>query len=157
MPTQEYWQKRAEAVANVQHRKTDAYIASRLKREYDKARKSIQERIDSFYARFAENNEISLAEARKLLSAGELDDFKMTLEEFRTLAKNNPDGRWTRKLNNASYRVRVSRLEALMIEVEVNIQALNMAQNEQMTALLAEGYTETYYRTLYEVQKGIGI
>src|SRR5690625_4157860 len=157
MSTQGYWRKRAEAVASIEHRKTDKYMATTLKREYDKARKSIQEQIDSFYARFADNNEISLADARKLLSEGELDDFKMTLEQFTDLAKNNPDGKWTRKLNNASYKVRVSRLEALMLEVEGNIQTVNMAQNEQMTRLLSEGYTDTYYRTMYEIQKGIGV
>lgn len=157
MRSAEYWKKRIEAVANLQHRKTDEYIATTLKREYEAARRSIQRDIDVFYARFAKNNEISLSEARKHLSSDELDDFKMGLAEFTRLAKNNPDGRWTQKLNNASYKVRVSRLEALQLQIEAEIQRLNMAQNEQLTELLTGTYTDTYYRTMYEIQKGIGM
>lgn len=152
-----YWEKRAESVAKTQHRITDKYVADRLKREYSRASRNIQDQINIFYARFAENNEIDLTEARKLLTSDELEDFKMDLKEFRELAKNNPDGKWTQKLNNASYKVRVSRLEALKIQVEAQVQALNMAQDTQMTSLLSEGYQDTYYRTLYEIQKGVGM
>lgn len=157
MKTAEYWQIRAEQIANIQHRKADRYIANELRREYEKARVSIQRQIDSFYARFAVDNQISLSEARKLLSASELDDFKLTLSGFIALAKNNPDGRWTVKLNNASTKVRVSRLESLMIEVEAAIQSVNMAQNAHLTGLLADGYQDTYYRSIYEVQRGLGV
>lgn len=157
MRSQEYWQKRIKAISDAQHQKADKYIDNQLKRQYERARRSIQRDIDSFYMRFAEGNEISLSDARKMLSSDELEDFKMSVEEFTRLAKNNPDGRWTKKLDNMSYKVRVSRLEALMTQVEAEIQSLNMGQLESMTELLSEGYQETYYRTMFELQKGSGI
>lgn len=157
MRNAEYWRKRAEAVANIQHNKADRFNGSALLREYNKARRSVQEDVERFYARTAVNNEINLTEARKLLTDRQLSDFKMTLEEFTEIAKNNPDGRWTRKLNNAYYRIRMSRLEALEIQLEASIQAVSMAQNTRLTGLLTDAYEDSYYQSIYEIQKGIGV
>ncbi len=157
MKSSEYWQKRSEQLHNEQFRKADKYIDTHLKREYDRATSSILRDIEVFYHRFAVNNEISLAEARKLLNSDQLKEFKMSLEEFTELAKNNPDGRWTQLLNNVYYKVRVTRLQALQIQIEAAIQAVNMKQNEQMTGLLDDIYKDTYYRTMFEIQKGLGI
>jgi SPP1 gp7 family putative phage head morphogenesis protein len=157
MKSAEYWAKRIEQIHNEQFRKTDEYIATELKREYDRAMASIKRDMEVFYQRFALNNEIDFAEARKLLNSDQLKEFKMSLEEFTELAKNNPDGRWTQILNNVYYKVRVSRLQALLIQIEAAIQALNMKQNEQMTNLLIDIYNDSYYRTIYEIQKGVGI
>ncbi|MEJ8548171.1 minor capsid protein [Brevibacillus borstelensis] len=157
MKSSTYWQKRSEQLHNEQFRKTDKYIDTTLKREYDRATASIQRDIEVFYHRFAVNNELSLADARKLLNSDQLKEFKMSLEEFTELAKNNPDGRWTQLLNNVYYKVRVTRLQALQIQIEAAIQAVNMKQNEQMTGLLDDIYKDTYYRTIFEIQKGLGI
>lgn len=157
MRSEDYWKQRTEAIASNEHVKADNYISRGLLREYEKARLSIQREIDSFYARFAENNQIDLSEARRLLSSDEHKDFQLSLEQYTRLAKTNPDGLWTKKLNNASYKVRVSRLEALQIQIEATIQNVNMAQNIQMTKLLSEGFSDTYYHTMYEVQKGLGV
>lgn len=157
MKSAEYWAKRIEQIHNEQFRKTDEYIATELKREYDRAMASIKRDMEVFYQRFALNNQIDLAEARKLLNSDQLKEFKMSLEEFTEFAKNNPDGRWTQILNNVYYKVRVSRLQALLIQIEAAIQALNMKQNEQMADLLIDIYNDSYYRTIYEIQKGIGI
>lgn len=157
MKPKSYWQKRSEQLHNEQFKKTDKYIGSTLKREYDRAMTSIRRDIEVFYQRFATNNEIDLAEARKLLNSDQLKEFKMSLEEFTDLAKNNPDGRWTKILNNVYYKVRVTRLQALQIQIEAAIQSVNMKQNEQMTELLGDIYTDTYYRTIFEIQKGLGM
>lgn len=157
MKSSEYWQKRSEQIHNEQFKKTDKYIESILRREYERARSSIQRDMEVFYQRFAVNNQIDLAEARKLLNSNQLKEFKMSLEEFTELAKNNPDGQWTQLLNNVYYKVRISRLQALQIQIQAAIQAVNMNQNQQMTELLEGIYTDTYYRTVYEVQKGLTI
>ncbi|MDR5597727.1 hypothetical protein [Paenibacillus larvae] len=107
--------------------------------------------------RFADNNEISYAEAKKLLDAGELKEFKMTLEEFTEKAKNNADHRWTKELNNVYYRTRISRLEALQIQLRHQIEILSEGTKRGTGGLLSDTYTDTYHRTLYEIQKGTGI
>jgi hypothetical protein len=155
MKPAEYWRRRSEAITQRQFDKADAYIAE-LRREYERAMRSIQRDIEVFYQRFAVNNEISMAEARKLLSGWELQEFRMTLEEFIRKAKDNADGRWTRELNNVYYKTRVSRLEALLVQIRQQVEMLAAGQQQGIKELLADVYEDTYYRTLYEIQRGTG-
>jgi len=156
MQPREYWRKRSEEIEEQQHEKAEEYI-ERLKKEYERAIQSIQRDIEAFYERYAINNEISMAEARKLLSKSELKNFRITLEEFIEKAKDNVDGRWTRELNNIYYRARISRLEALLTQIRQEIEMLAGGMQEGTKNLLSTTYTDTYYRTLYEIQKGTGI
>ncbi|ARF66674.1 phage head morphogenesis protein [Paenibacillus larvae subsp. pulvifaciens] len=156
MKPQEYWRKRSEELGSRQFRKADSYV-NRLQKEYAKAWNSMQKDIEAFYMRFADNNEISYAEAKKLLDAGELKEFRMTLEEFTAKAKDNADHRWTKELNNVYYRTRINRLEALQIQLRHHIEMLAESSRKGTGDLLGDTYTDTYYRTLYEIQKGTGI
>src|SRR5690606_17048498 len=99
MRSREYWQRRSEQIAKLQYDKADEY-AKRLKKEYERAIQSIQRDLEVFYNRYAVNNEITYVEARKILNSKELNEFRMSVEEFIRKAKNNADGRWTRELNN---------------------------------------------------------
>ena len=100
MNNQEYWKKRAEEIADLEYSKVEEY-RTKMQLEYKDALKSIQRDIEIFYARFAQNNDISLLEAKKLLNSDELEEFKMDLAEFRRLSKQaNPD--WEKELVNVS-------------------------------------------------------
>lgn len=156
MRSREYWINRSEELAKIQFGKAEVY-AAKLKREYDKAMASIQRDIDVFYQRFASNNQVTMAEARKLLNAGELKEFKMTLEDFITKAKDNLDGRWTKELDNVYFKTRISRFEALQVQIRQQVELLSASQQAGTGALLSESFTDTYYRSIYEVQKGVGI
>ncbi|WP_243447539.1 minor capsid protein [Clostridium tetani] len=156
MKSKDYWKKRSEQVARKQYKKVDKYINS-MQLEYEIAKDSIQKDIESFYSRFAANNEITLDEARRLLNSNELREFKMSLEEFRKKAKNNPDGIWTQELNNVYYKTRVSRLEALKAQIQVKVNGLSTSQLEGTTELLSGIYEDTYYKNIFEVHKGLGI
>jgi len=155
-PDREYWRRRSEQVALMQYEKADRY-AERLLKEYQRAIRRIERDIEAFYARYAVENQVTMDEARRLLTAGELREFRMTLEEFIEKAKNNVDGRWTRQLNAASYKARISRLEALLIQIRQEVEVLLGNAHAGTQELLAGIYEDTYYRTVYEVQRGLGI
>ncbi|MCR8983266.1 minor capsid protein [Brevibacillus laterosporus] len=155
-PPRSYWQKRSEQVAQLSFDEADKY-AEQLRKEYDRAIASIKRDIEVFYQRFANNNEIDLADARKLLTGSEMKEFKMTLEEFTAKAKGNLDGRWTKELNNVYYKTRVSRLEALLVQIRQSVEELTAKQERGTKGLLRGNYTDTYYRTVFEIQKGTGV
>lgn len=155
-PDREYWRRRSEQVALVQFEKVDRYAESLLK-EYQRAIRRIERDIEAFYARYAVKNQVTMDEARRLLTAGELREFRMTLEEFIEKAKNNADGRWTRELNAVYYRTRISRLEALLIQIRQEVEMLLGNARAGTQELLAGIYEDTYYRTVYEVQRGFRI
>ncbi|WP_434304178.1 minor capsid protein [Clostridium botulinum] len=154
--SKDYWKKRSEVVAGKQFKKTDNYILS-LHLEYMEALSSIQKDIEVFYARFSQNNEISLQEARRLLNSNELREFKMDLKEFTRKAKDNKNLQWEKELNNVSYKVRVTRLQALQTQIRNSIEDLYSRQQCNTTSLLNGIYEDTYYRNIFEVHKGLGI
>lgn len=156
MKPKSYWKKRSEQIAARQYRKADAYV-SNLRKEYDRAIRSIKQDVESFYGRYADNNQVSLAEARKSLTAVELKEHRMTLEEFTAKAKDNADGRWTKELNNAYYKVRVSRFEALEMQIGQHVEMLIGSRQVGTGELLGDAYTDTYYRTTHQIQTGTGI
>lgn len=156
MKSAEYWRKRAEQVAADQHVRADDYI-DQLSREYERAAQSIQRDLEAFYARFAANNKVSMADARKMLTSGEMQEFKITLEEFRVQTNDNADDRWTKELDNAYMRTRVSRFDALLIQIRHQVEMLTANHHGATSALLTGIYDETYHRTIYEIQKGIGV
>ncbi|MEK5480319.1 minor capsid protein [Paenibacillus sp. FSL R5-0407] len=156
MKPAEYWRKRAEINARAEHAKADLYINQQAK-EYRKSVNTIIRDIEAFYGRYADENQVSLLEAKKQLDKGELAEFKMTLEEFTAKAKDNADGRWTQQLNNVYYRTRISRYEALLTQIRHELEMLTGRQQTGFLGLLSGNYTESYYWTLFDIQKGTGL
>lgn len=156
MKSREYWQRRAEQIASKQFRNTDEYIR-RLRIEYQEAYYTIQKDIEVFYQRFAQNNEISLIDAKKLLNSDQLSEFKMSLKQFARLAKDNENLKWEKELNNVYFKTRVTRLQALQIQIKSSVESLFMKQENDMTLFLSDIYKDTYYRNIHELQKGLGL
>lgn len=156
MKDKEYWNKRAEQVAAKQFDNTDKYL-NRLKIEYKEAYYSIQKDINVFYQRFAENNEITLSEAKVLLNSDQLSEFRMTLKQFIRLAKDNKELKWEKELNNVYFKTRVTRLKALQFQIRAAIEGLYMKQENDIISFLKDTYEDTYYRNIYEIHKGLGV
>lgn len=156
-PTAKYWQKRAIALKKrLVNQSIEQY--EWMAEQYEKASKNIQREIEHWYARFAENNEISLADARKLLTSRELKELKWDVEEYiekgRTL---NYSEQWAKELENASARAHISRYEALQLQMQQQAEVLYGGQLDKSDEALREVYTQGYYRTAYDFQKGFGV
>lgn len=151
----EYWKKRFEILQESLLNKADNYNAELIK-QYEKASKNIQDEILLWYIRLMDNNDISLAKAKQLLSRNQLKEFKWTLEEYIKYGEENAiDQRWMKQLENASARVHISWLESMQIKLQQEIESMVKKQETGITALLQDVYEEGYYQTAYEIQKGL--
>lgn len=156
-PTNAYWQKRFIQLTEALLNKGEQYNQD-LVVEYEKAMFSIRRDIEIFYQRFAHNNEISLADAKKLLNARELQEFQWTVEEYIQKGRENAiDGRWMKELESASTRIRLSRLESLQYQIRQQIELVTAKRLLSMTKLATNLIEDGYYRSIYEIQKGFGI
>lgn len=156
-PNSQYWAARFTQLTESLLSKGEEYAAS-LEKEYEKAALAVQKEIEVFYQRFALNNSISLSEARKLLTSKELKEFKWSVEDYIKYGKQNAlDQSWMKELENASLRYRISRLESLQLQMRQQVEALAASRSAGMKTLLGDTYSESYYRSIYEVQKGFGV
>lgn len=141
----------------VQH-DTSVQKAQEIQEQFDRALAAIDGKINAWYQRLADNNGVSMQEARKMLDAGELKEFRWNVEEYTKYAEENEiSGAWAKQLENASARVHISRLEALKIETQQEVEKLYGNCTDAIDHHIRDTYTSDFYHTAFEVQKGIGV
>lgn len=157
MKNADYWRGRFAVLEDSAHKQSDEYLQS-LEEIYREAEHTVQRDIESWYQRFATNNKVTLAEARKMLTAGQLEEFKWTAEQYVKAAQQaNLSEEWIKKMENASARFHVSRLEAIQLQIQQQIELLYGNQVDGIDDLLKELVSNGYTRGAFEVQKGIGL
>ncbi len=153
----EYWQDRfvgLEKRANAMG--IDAY--SRIEPVFRESQQAIHNEIDKWYSRIAKNNEISIVEAKKMLSKNQLEEFRWTVDEYIKFGKENAvNGKWIKQLENASAKYHITRLEALQIKVQNQLEIAFGNQLDVMDDMAEKIITQGYYRSCYELSKGLGI
>lgn len=153
----QYWTDRFNTLQDAQMVKASK-VSKDLEKAYRRSLASVERDILTWYQRFANNNEIDLTEAEKLLTKGELAEFKWTVEEYIKYGKANAfDQKYMQQLENASARVHIRRLEAVKLQIQHQVEAIHAKRYQDLEKLSTDIYTERYYRTAYETQMGFNI
>ena len=148
-----YWEKRFERLKRQQMGKAETVTAA-MRGEYVKALTALRKEVLDWYYRYAEENKMSLADAKKELNARELKAFRLTLREYIKLAKKKDlPQKYIKMLNKASIRARLDRSQELYIRTAQYVEELAKSQNVSMNRLLANVYEDSVYKTAYEAQK----
>ena len=157
MKSAEYWQQRfviLESQSNAYG--VEAYRG--VEKALSQAQAQIQGAIYAWYGRFADNNAVSMADAKKMLTAKELKELKWDVEEYIKHGKENAlNQAWMKELENASAKVHISRLEALKIRTQHAAEVAFGGEMDAVDAMARRVFTEDYYRTIYEYQKGFNV
>ena len=152
-----YWQQRFDQIEQAANNKSVKYV-KQLEKKYNTAAQQLDKQINAWYQRIAVNNEVTITEAKKLLSASELKEFKWTVEDYIEYGQRNAvDKQWMKELENASAKFHINRLEALKLEARQQVEQLFAGGQESMFDTLADVYKDTFYRSCFEVQKGVGV
>lgn len=88
MKNSDYWTERFQQLESARHESSVEKIAE-IQEQFDKAQYLIEEKINAWYQRFADNNNISLVEAKKLLNSEELREFKWDVNDYIKYGKEN--------------------------------------------------------------------
>ena len=152
-----YWSQRMKLMEDALKDRSFSYVEN-MERQFMAAQAEVERQIAVWYQRFAANNQISLADAKRLLTAGELAEFRWTVGEYIAYGQQNAlDGAWMRQLENASARVHISRLEAIKLQIQQQAEVLYSNQLDLVDAAAREMYLGSYYGTAFELQRGLGV
>lgn len=147
-----YWERRYEQLKLTAMDTADESI-KRLSGEYLHSLQQLQTEVESWYHRYAQSNNMTLADARKQLDKRELKAFKMTLHEYIKLAKKQDlPQKHIQALENASIRVRLDRTQQLLLQVMHYVSVVTKEQENEITRLLKKVYRDSTYKTAYETQ-----
>lgn len=156
MKNSDYWAQRFRLMNDALQDKSYSYTKN-LEKQYNSAIADIDTQMRAWYQRFANNNAISYVDAQKLLTSGQLKEFKWTVEEYIKKAQESAiNGAWVKELENASARVHISRLEALKLQLRQHAEMLTGGRVNLTHDAAQQAYINGYYRTAYEVQRGLG-
>ena len=145
-----YWTKRFEELEKAQLLNEAKYITE-LKETYDKALSTVKKEINNWLVRFAVNNQISLKEAKKWLNSDELKELNWDVQEYIKYGEENGiDLIWKKQLENASSKIHISRLEALELQIQQQVEKLYYDESNNTNDFILETYRDNYYKTAWK-------
>lgn len=157
MKNSEYWKLRFEQLEQAQNGQGAAAFAE-IERQYKEAQKQIEGQIARWYQRFADNNGITLAQARQYLKGAALKEFQWDVQDYIKYGQDNAlMGGWMKELENASAKYHISKLEALKIQTQQSLEVMFSKQMGTVTGAMGDIFESGYYHTAYELQKGFNV
>ncbi|MDO4301243.1 MAG: minor capsid protein [Clostridia bacterium] len=157
MKSSEYWAKRFKALEERSNAEAQKCAAESMKL-LDDAIVQIDKDITYWLKRFADNNEMTLAEAKKAITNKELKELGWDVEEYiRKGYANTYLGDWSTELENASAKYHITRLDAIKFQIQKFCDEAFADIVDSMSKSLSNVYEDVYYRTAFEVQKGMGV
>lgn len=153
----EYWQERYEQLEKSAHLYSLSTYAQ-IEPAFKQAQMEIQKDIDAWYGRIAVNNNVTLQEAKKLLTADELAEFKWDVNEYIKYGKENAiNHQWVKQLENASSKYHINKLEALKIRTQQAVEKAFGNELDAVDSMARKVYSNSYYHSIFEMQKGFNM
>lgn len=152
-----YWAQRMKRMEDALLDQSYSYVEN-MEAQFAAAQAEIERQMAVWYQRFADNNGITFADAKRLLNSDELAEFHWTVGEYIAHGQQNAlDGVWMKELENASARVHISRLDALKLQLQQQAEVLYANQLDFVDEAARRMYEGSYYHTAFEVQRGLGV
>lgn len=149
-----YWTARAKAYEEALYKQCQDTVEKELVKYYEQALADIQRDIAALYGRFAEDNQLSAAEAHKLLTGDEFRIWRTSLEDY---LKGIDDGTvLSKELDILAVRSRISRLDKLYAETLKTLDQLGRKIEDAMSDFLVEAYKDRFYHGIYDVAEQTG-
>ncbi len=152
MNSSEYWRKR-ESSKLKKGLKDVKKLDRELKKEYLKASEEIQSKIATLFMKYAKDNNLTYYEASKYLTSKEFKSWRMSLKAYIKEIEKTADTELLLELNSLAMKSRISRLEEMLYQINLEIDTATLMQHSKVTELLESTYRENYYKTIFDIQQ----
>lgn len=152
----EYWERRARQRMAEYHRQSDAVIRH-IAAAYDRAQQSALESIERIFGTYLRNSGLAPEEAMRMLSEPiSRQEWARIRDQYRRVKDPEIRRRLLAILNAPAYAARITKRLALQADMFVQSKLLADAELELSTRAYVNTIREAYYRTLFDIQKGVG-
>ena len=150
-----YWRDRAEEHKKIVDKDTEQVIRE-TREAYERSLHHIDGEIARWYQRFADAEEITVEEARQQMTAGELNRYRMTLEEYIARGEQlDLDSSWATALEKASALHHIDRYDALRTIIRAEIEELKAkTRGTSWMDMIAE---DAYNHMIYALSREAGL
>ncbi|EQK57080.1 minor capsid protein [Clostridioides difficile] len=151
-----YWKEREKQRLNARL-KEEEEVLKELDKQYKIAMKNIEKEIANLFYKYAEQNKLTYAETQKYLTNNEFNTWRMDIKQYIKLIEQTSDERLLLELNTLAMKSRINRLEELFYQISKEIYNTFDIQNNRVEKLLEESVKDSYYKSIYETQKFVGV
>lgn len=156
MKNKKYWQERA--VWNMYDSMEAAEgIADEVVKVYMQSSKYLQLHMESIFEKYKKEHRLSDVEARLLLENAD----SMKVQELIRKLENGEESRSKKELlaelEAPAYQARIERLDRLQSQIDDIMQRVYGQEQKISTAFYESLAKQTYYRSVFEVQKNTGV
>ncbi|HBF6777096.1 TPA: minor capsid protein [Clostridioides difficile] len=152
----EYWKEREKQRLNTRL-KDEKEVLKELDKQYKIAMKNIEKEIANLFYKYAKQNKLTYAETQKYLTNNEFKMWRMDIKQYIKLIEQTSDERLLLELNTLAMKSRINRLEELFYQISKEINNTFDIQNNRVEKLLEESLKDSYYKSIYETQKSVGV
>lgn len=153
MGADSYWARRSTEREEEWNKKSQETVEKELAAQYERSAQRIQANIEQLYGKFANDNGVSIAEAKKLINGPEFRTWKKDVEEYMKEYKETGNPKTLLELNTLSMRSRISRLDKLYGDTLIEIDKLGQKTNASITGFLKSAYKDNRLHSAYELAK----
>ena len=143
-----YWKRRFLFEKKQQLQNTAEYETA-MRARLKEVEQVLEQEVDYWLKRYADNQEISTKNARKILSTIGTRDWHMTLREFKAKAKT---GGFDKELDAEYFRSQLSRLENIDEQLTNLLAQYATSEANKMESSLSNQYQQTYMHSIYLTQ-----
>ena len=157
--SKEYWAERARQREQESYQR-GSRLTAKLFNEYQKAAESIRKNISDYYARYAKKHGVTYEEAMKRLNRREAQEWKKSVEEYLKEISAEADPKERARLraqyDALSYNSSISRLDALLGQIDMELNGLYERGVREMKKEFGENFQQSYYHKMYDIQSRVG-
>lgn len=143
-----YWQKRFLQEKDSQLTNA-AEFESAMRARLKEVQPMLEQEVEYWLNRYANNQEISKEDARKILSTIGTRDWHITLKEFRRKAK---EGGFDKELDAEYFQSQLSRLENIDEQLTNLLSQYANSESDKLEHSLSNQFQQTYMHSIYLTQ-----
>ena len=117
----------------------------------------IGKEISNLFYKYANDNNLSYSDAKKYLNSSEFREFKRDLKSYMKLIEETGDEELLLELNTLAMKSRISRLEEMFYQCGKYINEVYENTNKRLTVAYSSTIKDTYYQTIFDIHKSIGV
>lgn len=152
-----YWEKRSTSLM-LSLEKDTQYTINDLIKIYEKATNNIDKEIETIFKNYSKNNVLDKKVLKQLLNKKETDThYKNLLKVINTIEDEDIKKKLLKKYNAPAYSYRISRLQALQNNIDIEMKKLADLEQTITEARYVKTIDEAYNHTIFDIQQGTGV
>lgn len=156
MNSKKYWENREKQKLKEQLKDVKK-LETELKNAFAKAAKDIEREIFALFTKYGEDNNLNYAQASQLLTSKEFKQWRYDLKGYMKLIEQTGDEQLLLELNTLAMKSRISRLEEMLYQLNKYIDETFKNFEGGVYDLLEGTVSSSYYQTIYDTHKFIGV